>query len=726
MHKKFILLFALFFPALVQSAPLSEPASLRETIPLDAIGYLRIPSPWGVFTTPKGSLLAGALAHEQHVQQIQNVEASVYQNILKPLEALTHPGLTFVFHHLRSPVEAVVLLPQNAPPPLANILISAKLNFTSIEEVNNFLKKVVAKTPPLMITSEVSAEGYGALMAEPVPVFLHYDVNTQTLKLMGGMMANEALFRQTLSRLVPVKQHPMYALENWIDTSHQGLFQWVNLQRILPLVFGMIPPQVAQDLVPDLNKWGLLDIRGAALGWGVRDGKGRLSVMIDAPRTGYRKFFPAISNNFSVTASGKPGTVASLSIPALGWLKGFEKILKKEAAPEELQDYRQFKEMFKQEFGFSIKNALQALGPEILFFTDEVGEFVAVRVGNKKRWHKVLTTLVKKYGLAYETRQINGKEYHHLAMSWLFLEDTPPANSEDEAFLMELVSKFNDHYYWVEEEGYLIFAAIPQMLLDRQRHLARVSIQQWLKLKQRQDTQSSLFAVSTTVSKTPRRLYYAYLQMLNMVADLADAKIDMFALPTATEVNLSKIDGTYGLQLDLADSGLALELTFENNPLEFMLDPGVGGMIVMGILASIAIPAYTDYLKQVEEMSVLEEEAEAWNEIVPEKEAVPENEVEYALALLHNFQTLAEEYSSIFGRFPETEEIEEIWGPTNDESIDIRLLDTKDGYSAEFKNPAISGKLIILYDADSMTWTCTHEGLSEEDLPDECLQTTAK
>jgi len=697
MNKKFILLIALFFPALVQSAPLSEPASLRETIPVDAVGYLRIPSPWGVFSAPKGNSLAGALAHEQHVQQIQNVETSVYQNILKKAEAFTHPVLTLVFHHLRSPIEAIVLLPENAPPPFANILISAKLNFTSIEEVNNFLKKVVAKTPPLMITSEVSPAGYGALMMGPVSVLLHYDVNTQILKVMSGTMANQALFQQTLESLVPVKQHPMYELENRVDTSHQGHFQWFNLQRILPIVFGLMPSPFRQEVVPKLNKWGLLDIRGAAFGWGVRDGKGRLSVMIDAPRTGYRKFFPAISNNFSLMAAGTPKTVFSLSIPTLEWLKGFEKVFEKEAAPKELQEYQLLKEVFKQKLGFSLEDALQALGSEIIGFADEVGVFVAIR-GDKQRLPEILMALknnqeLLKSGLVYETRHINGKEYHHLIMPQSLLpEDVEPepVNNEGVAFLMELISRFKTNIYWMEEDGYLISAAIPQMLLDRQRHLARVPIQQWLQQQQRQDIRSSLFAISTTSKITPRNLYYGYLNMLNMVANLADANIDMFALPTVTELNLPNIDGTYGLQLDIADSGFALELTFETHPLEFV---GMGTMAAtVGILAAVAIPAYADYMKKAQ--------------------------VAEGIALLSGIKTLAAVYFIDLGRFPEVEEIEAV--TSGKYTKNIRLLDTKDGYSAEFNDPGISGKLILRYDANTRTWTCTHEGMSEKYLPRSC------
>ncbi|KHD04889.2 hypothetical protein PN36_27090 [Candidatus Thiomargarita nelsonii] len=595
MTKKFVLLVALLFPMLGQSAPISELASLRAVIPLDAVAYLRIPNPWGFLSSPKDNMLKGALEHEAHVQQIENLKSSVYQNILKKAGNLVPPAMTLFLHHLRSPIESVFLLPKQAPPALGNVLISAKLNITSIDEFNDFLKAMVAQAPNLKIFRELE-NGYGILTAGPIPVFIHYDINSQTLNLMGGLAANQDIFQQTLSTLVPIDQHPMYEMENRIDTSHQGFFEWINLQKILPLFQLAIPPKVALNL----QKIGLLNLRAMALGWGVRDGKGRLSLIIDAPRTGYREFFPPISNNLSLTTAGNPGIIASFSLPLLEWLKGFEKIAETEMPPYQFQGYQNAKEIFKKVLGFSIEEALGAFGPEMLFFTDEVGEFAAIRKGDNLE--KIIAILVNKFGLVYETREINEKLYHHLVIPPSLGEETQQPESDTQAFFfLELASKLNTHLYWVEEDGYLIFAQIPQQLFDREQKVEHVQIQQWLKEKQGQDIQSSLFFISTSISDTPRQLYYAYLQSLVMLAELADAKLDIFTLPSALALNLPKT-GTYGMQLDLSETLLSLEFTFENNPLEFLVSPdNMATVAIIGIVAAVAIPAYNDYLQKAKE-----------------------------------------------------------------------------------------------------------------------------
>jgi hypothetical protein len=716
MHKKIILIIALLFPIMGQTTPLSEPASLRQFMPPNAIGYIRIPNPWGLNDN-------GPLANEQNIQQLQKLKTAIHQNILVKGKEFIHPLVTLLLHHLRSPLEAVFLLPEQTPPAFTNIVLSAKLNFSSIDELNQFLKKLVAKMPSLQVKNELSTEGNGLLIVGPISIFLNYNLNSQRITLMTGLMVSPNLFQQTLAKFnsaaEPTKEHPMYEMENRIDTSHQGYFSWINLQKILPAIQANIPP----SKLLKLQKWGILDFRAIGLGCGTRDGKGRLSLVIDAPRTGYRALFPAINNDLSITASGKPGSVISFSIPSLAWLKGFEEMITAEGDAYPQEKYQAFKQEFTQDFGFSIEDALAAFGPEIVFFTDNAGEFFAIKTGDKSKVQEILKIMVSKYGLTYETRDINGKVYHHLAVSPATLREHLAAEGETktDAFGLLISSKLKSHYYWVEDEGYLIFATVPQPLFDRQLDTQRVPIQQWLTQEQRQNSQTSLFLISTTLADTPRYFYYIYLYSLEMLGDLADANIDLFSLPSANALKLPR-NGTYGLQADVSESLLSLELTFENNPLEFLLTPEIGMQVaIVGILAAVAIPAYTKYLERAKGLSEESEESEETDESNETDESIS-NAIAEATVLLNGLKELSEEFYAIFGRLPEIKEIEEIWSiETEGEYSKIRLLESNTGYFVEFKdNSNLLGKLIILYDASSKTWTCTHEDLPEEYLPKDC------
>ncbi len=701
MYKQIILIIALLFPIVGQAAPLSEPASLRQFMPPEAIGYIRIPNPWG-------------LANEQHQQQLQKLETAIHQNILVKGGELIHPLVTLLLHNLRSPLEAVVLLPEQTPPVFTNIVLSAKLNFSSIDEFNQFLKTLVAKVASLQIKNELSTDGNGLLIAGPLSIFLHYDLNSQRITMMTGLMLNPTLFQQTLAKfngaaVKATKQHPMYEMENRIDTSHKGYFSWINLQKILPAIKANIPPATLLKL----QKWGIWDFRAIALGCGTRDGKGRLSLIIDAPRTGYRKFFPAINNDISLTTSGKPGSVLSLSIPTLAWLKGFEKMLKADGNTDKLEEYQSFKQEFTQTFGFSLEDILAAFGPEILFFTDEAGEFIAVKTGDNSKLETIMKTLESKYGLTHETRNINGKIYHHLMVPDSLQEDfSATAESQKEVFWLEIISKLKSHYYWVEDEGYLIFATVPQPLFDRQSNIQRVPIQQWLTQEQRQNSQASWFLISTTLTNTPRYFYEIYLYSLEILNDIADANIDLFSLPSANTLKLPK-NGTYGFQADASESLLSLEFTFENNPLEFILTPEIGMQVaIVGILAAVAIPAYTKYLERAKDLI---KQSQKTDENIS-------NAIAEATILLNSLKKPSEEFYAIFARLPDIKELEEIWTlETKGKYSNIGLLDTEDGYFAEFNdNSHLLGKLIITYDAESKSWTCTYENLPEQYLPKDC------
>ena len=593
MYKKALFILLLLCLLFAPGSVFAE-VTLRAKLPADTVGYIRIPSPWGFFTHPKNNVLKDALGNDEHVRQLNKVEASIHKNILQKAEPFVGPLPTLLLHQLRSPIEVVFLLPENAPAPIPNALVSATLNIDSIEALNALLKTLADQAPLLAILSEVAVDGYGVLMLEHNPIFLHYDPTSHNLSLMFGITADKQLFQKTLSELAPVATHPMYPLEDQIDASRQGLFLWLNAQRLLPLLQSGMSTAERRDL----QRLGLMSTRALALGWGTNKSKGRLKFIIDAPKDGYRAFIPDVSNTLTLAASGKPGTVFMYSMPPLELLQGIDALLSKEATPDEIRDYQSFKADFQEQMGMPLEDFLSAFGSEMIFFTDEVGEYLALRVKDSQQIQRIVKILVSQFNLNYEVKQLHGKAHHHLAIPPLLpMEEDAAAGMDDEAmgFFLTLLGRSRSHLYWIEESDYLIFAQVPQLLMDRQRFQgAATPIQQWLSEQQGQDSRAAMLLLSTTIADTPRHIYYAYLQILNALADVAQESFDLYALPTAMDLRLPA-EGTYGVQLDLADSLMALEFTFENNPLEFLLGQDMSAIAVLGILSAVAIPAYQDY-----------------------------------------------------------------------------------------------------------------------------------
>lgn len=586
MQMKFLFVILLAWPLSVAAAPLSHVATLRDQLPQEALGYLRIPSPWGLFTAPKGNALHKALDDARTTQQVAALAEAVHTNLLQGIPGMPGLALQLLLHHLRSPLEVLLLLPDNPQVPLPNALIQARVDFASIDQVNQFLSDVAANNPFVRLLSPLTAEAFGSLIVHEAPALIHFDAANSSLLLFGGPMASAAIFTAVLDGLTTNPDHPMHTLERKIDQSGQGFFVWVNIQRLAASGQAMLPP----PMVADLTKWGLMDVRALALGFGVSDGKSRLKLMIDAPKAGYRGELPTITNDLSLTAVGEPGTVVMLSLPLLGLLNAFEAIAGKELPPQEMENLTQGKTMLQDMTGMSTEQVLSAFGPEVVLFTDQLGIFMAIRIGDKAAMTQLLDVLVKNFNLQYEVRDVAGQAIHHLAIP--SMAAMPPMTDDPsmEVFL-KLATQIKTHLYWIEDADYLIFGQVPQLLVDRSRSLQRTPLGPWLLRQQGQDASAALLLVSTTIDNTPRYLYYFYLSALQLLADMASAQLDLFALPSALELNLPA-QGTYGLQLDFSDPLIGLELVFENNPLEFLVTMDFKTILATAMGAAMSVPAF--------------------------------------------------------------------------------------------------------------------------------------
>jgi len=199
---------------------------------------------------------------------------------------------------------------------------------------------------------------------------------------------------------------------------------------------------------------------------------------------------------------------------------------------------------------------------------------------------------VERFKLDHQTRQIGGATYHYLLLpSFAQMENV--AKGADNAWL-ELYQRIGNHLYWIEQDGNLLFANIPQTLIDYRNAKTRTPMAAWL-TQQGLDAQHVLFAATMRTHEAQRTVYMAYLQGLQILADIAGAKIDMFELPTADAMALPR-DGALGLQIHASDDDVGMDFVFEQSPLEAF--SGTGGMTsvaIVAILAAIAVPAYQDY-----------------------------------------------------------------------------------------------------------------------------------
>lgn len=114
---------------------------------------------------------------------------------------------------------------------------------------------------------------------------------------------------------------------------------------------------------------------------------------------------------------------------------------------------------------------------------------------------------------------------------------------------------------------------------------------------------------------------------------------------------------------------------------------------IIGILAAVAIPAYTDYMKRAM--------------------------VSEGVQLLGGLKTPAEEY---LGSNPNLPAIATIGGKTGGKyTTNVALISDSSGYEVEFRSSTnIAGKLQLTYSTATRSWTCTNNGMNVAYLPSNC------
>jgi len=117
---------------------------------------------------------------------------------------------------------------------------------------------------------------------------------------------------------------------------------------------------------------------------------------------------------------------------------------------------------------------------------------------------------------------------------------------------------------------------------------------------------------------------------------------------------------------------------------------------IIGILAAVAIPAYTDYMLRAK--------------------------VAEGVQLLGGLKTPAEEYMASKGTTVLPDPVTELGAKTGGKYVDgiSKVSDTAYGATFVSKDAKITGTLLLTYDPTNGVWTCTNDGMDPGQLPTNC------
>lgn len=557
-------------------------AWLRDYLPDDALLYARIPHPFGLLSAPKGNAFDAALRSDANLATVARLRDGISANVLPRIPMFQDVRLRLLEKHLQSPVELVVL-----PLPAPSLLVSASIDVASNEHFDKLFDEIASEDASMRLTVPLNEDGTGQLEGLGVPAMVRFDAANGRLLLNVGPSVSVESFSLVIENAVRNADHAMRNLEDRVDQSGQGLFLWVNAERALPIVMMTMQPEQYEQL----TNVGLDKTSSAAFGWGVAGGKGRISVVADLREEYDRGFVPLVDNDIAATAVGDPDGLMLISIPTPEEFARIEARVLDAIEADSIADWDEVKDGLVEEFGFSFEDMLGAVGPEMLLIFDEAGDYGAMRVRDRKRWDRIIESVADEIDSEPETRRIDGRTFYHWAIQGEMADLDMSPETETQWFA-ELFARQKEHTYWTYDGDYMYFASVPQTLLDRYEMGATTSIRDWLERHQLIDVSEAVISMSGTSDKLPERIYAVYLQVLQFLADVAQTDIDLWSMPTARQLGLPR-DGTLGFTISLGDPTLAAEFTFENNPAEFL--GGVGGIVMVGIVAGIAIPAYQDY-----------------------------------------------------------------------------------------------------------------------------------
>jgi hypothetical protein len=332
-------------------APAQAVDNLHDAMPADAVAYLRL-SGDGTFVGPApGTALYKAMTQGDLIELNKNLMASLVTQLADDPDMDQAAPWLGLLAHLRGPVEAVALLPAGAPPPMAKLLLRAGVEVDSASGLDAMISEWVAENPALALTTPLAGGSVGQVtIGGQVPVLYSLDADNKVIYLLSGMGVEATALTDAVAALQASPDHRMYAIEQRLDTTSQGLFLWADGS----LISAAMAASGQSGMPPGM-------IGSVAVGWGNRDGKGRLGLVVDVPRGGMAAMLPKIDNNFGLNSRGEPWAFGSLNIPGQQVLRTGEGFL--QMSPEANESYQESKAAFSKSFGLDYAELAAIFGP---------------------------------------------------------------------------------------------------------------------------------------------------------------------------------------------------------------------------------------------------------------------------------------------------------------------------------------------------------------------------
>ncbi|MEZ5468151.1 MAG: pilin [Lysobacterales bacterium] len=571
-----------------QEQAFSQNAWLRDRLPADSILYLRLPSPWRALFGPADKATDRMFQSQAYVTAIAKMRTDFAKD---PISGEATQPLAGLLYRLGSPIELTTIAAGRMASPAANVYITMILDYPDAAALAETLRQL----PQVDSALAFDNEGYTQIALGTSALFLHFDAASKRLSLLGGMFANLDAFKSLRKGIAEAKveARPELALEREIDAAGHGMVLWADMEALRPIL--------SMGATDEFARMALDQTKRVALGWGTVAGHGRLSLRAEIAGAGWSRYLPQSARSMDIKSAGTTTAAFTMAWPTGADVQRMQKAFAQDAKDEGAAELDEADAKLKEATGLALADWFAPFGPELAVFSDDAGDFAAIRLQDAAAFKKVLDVLQQKLKAKLDVTERGGASIHHLRLPSLM--EVGAALGESEAKIpdelwAQLYARAGSHLYWVEEDGWLVLAGVPQPLIDRASLGAGESLGAFVSASG--SDPSATFSAAGVIDDATRRTYYAWLGGLVSLADIGGAEVDMVSLPTARELGLPR-QTAMGISVDLSAQRIHLDLNYAQHPGEFL--GGADGMTtvaVVAVLAAIAIPAYQDFIVRAE------------------------------------------------------------------------------------------------------------------------------
>ncbi len=570
---------------------------LQQRLPANTLAYARIPTMWNVFMENNNDALGQALANDAHRRLVTELRTALHAHYLAVLPPESKSAAEWLLMNVDAPME-VALFSLSEAYFIPALWFSLSLRDDGRGQVEALMQAMQAAAGgALVLTQALDAAGRAQFSGpNGVAVHVFFDADGKRLHVFGGLNARV----EKLDELIAAK-HSDAALQTVLEYEHgvdergAGIALWVRVAALYQYTQAYLNP-AQQGLLKNL---AIDQIKFLWLGNTARNGHAGLKMHLRMPDIGFRLFLPRVDETSELHTAGPPTWVFQMALPTLEQVHDATEFLAA-ARPDGEQLRHQVETGLKADndlLWMSAETFLNTYGPKFWYVNDDSGSWMALKLRNPEAHRQMLQTAVEA-GAIHTQHTVSGVSIHRLQYQEDLLQmllDMGLESLSQSRVLQALQQHNRTNIYWIEQDGHLISASVPQVLIDYATHPDRRRLSAWQEERDDLDWRNAVLAVSSWQAGRNQDLYNSYLSVLQYLVNLSGAQADMLALPTARQLGLSDQGGRFAAAVHSDHQGLSVSLDYQYTALEMFSMGTYGTVAVAGILAAYAIPAYRDY-----------------------------------------------------------------------------------------------------------------------------------